>query len=275
MAHPIRERLTLASQRLKEAGYPDSAADVEAVLAPGGWTMLRASAGSSAASSKGSSNLSITTGQDIKGALKAAADEIGVTLSSVAEDGFRALVEGCWAPPGAADRVVLPSSQKSGGRTVLNLAIPETLREQVRAMLPTLSTQAGYEVTEPRLALIWTMEELGVEPPAGAQSLKLVIRKSLRDHLVSAAGRLGVDLQSVLEDGIRALDDGSWEMPRPQRVASRPAEMTAKLTVPVGNSLLVRLHEMAPEVSDRLEYKVYPGTIALAILKDRLGEPAE
>jgi len=275
MAHPIRERLTLASKRLKEAGYPDSAADVEAVLAPGGWTMLRAAAGSSPSQSRGASNLPITTGQDIKGALKAAADEIGVTLSSVAEDGFRALVEGRWTPPGAADRVVLPSSQKAGGRTVLNLSIPETLREQVRAMLPTLSDQAGYEVTEPRLALIWTMEELGVEPPAGSQALKFVIRKSLRDHLVAEAERQGLDLQEVLEDGIRALVDGSWEMPRPQRAASRPAETTAKLTVPVDTGLLARLHELAPEISDRMGYKVYPGTIALAVLKNRLGEPAE
>jgi hypothetical protein len=275
MAHPIRERLTLASQRLKEAGYPDSAADVEAVLAPGGWTMLRAAAGSSPSSSKGASNLSITTGQDIKGALKAAADEIGVTLSAVAEDGFRALVEGRWAPPGVADRVVLPSSQKAGGRTVLNLSIPESLRERVRAMLPTLSAEAGYEVTEPRLALIWTMEELGVEPPAGAQGMKFVIRKSLRDHLVSEADRQSLGLQEVLEGGIRALVDGSWEMPRPQRAASRPEETAAKLTVPVDNDLLVRLHEMAPEISDRMDYRVYPGTIALAILRNRLGEPAE
>lgn len=273
MAHPIRERLTLASQRLKEAGYPDSAADVEAVLAPGGWTMLRTSAGASSASSK-SRNLPITTVADIKGALKAAADEIGVTLSSVAEDGFRAVVEGRWAPPAAADRVRVPSVDKAGGRTVLNLAIPEDLREQVRGMLPALSEAAGYKVTEPQLALAWTMEELGVEP-VGAQSMKLVIRKSLRDHLLAEADRLGLDLQELVESGIRALADGSWEMPRPVRAASRPAETTAKLTVPVGSDLLTRLYEMAPEISDRMDYKVYPGTIALAILKNRLGEPAE
>jgi hypothetical protein len=45
------------------------------------------------------------------------------------------------------------------------------------------------------------------------------------------------------------------------------------LTVDIGNELLTALHELTPAVSEKLGYKLYPGTLGVLILKHRLGEP--
>jgi antitoxin component of RelBE/YafQ-DinJ toxin-antitoxin module len=150
----MRDRLTLAAQRLEEAGHPDSAADVRAVLAPGGWTLLRAkdTPGKTAAGT----NLPLTIDRDLRDALKAKADEFGVTLGAVVADGFRKVLAGEWLPPKLA-------STPTANKVVLNVRVDDSLRKQIDEVKARLTDEAGYRVTQSSIAIAWLAEDLGVD----------------------------------------------------------------------------------------------------------------
>jgi hypothetical protein len=272
VARPIHDRLTLAAQRLEDAGHPDSAADVRAVLVRGGWTLLRDAA---PADGPGKSPLTITTNTDMRDALRAAADELGVLLTDVVEDGYRLVLEGRWLPPQRKTKRWLKGERRPG-RAVMTVNIDADLRAQVQERLASLSEEAGYPITEGGIALLWMTEELGVDSPVGVEMLKLRVLKPLEQHLIAESGRQGVALQKVLEDGIRSLAGGEWLPPRPSKAApgSRSLDDATWLPVRVNADLLEQLRDVEPRVSEALDYKMFPGSIAVAILKDRLGEPA-
>jgi antitoxin component of RelBE/YafQ-DinJ toxin-antitoxin module len=146
----MRDRLLTAADRLEEAGYPDSAADVRAVAAPGGWTMLRST------ESSGGTNLPLTIDRDVRDQLKAKADEMGVTLGSVVADGFRKVIAGQWLPPKLAPG---PTANK----VVLNVRVDDSLRKQIDARKDELKKQLGYRVTQSSIAIAFMAEDLGVE----------------------------------------------------------------------------------------------------------------
>lgn len=150
---PMRDRLITAAQRLEDAGFPDSAADVRAVAAPGGWTMLRAKDTTEATAG---TNLPLTIDRDLRDRLKAKADEFGVTLGSVVADGFRKVVAGEWLPPKLA-------RSSTANKVVLNVRVDDSLRKQVDALKDRLSAEAGYRVTQSSIAIAWMAEELGVD----------------------------------------------------------------------------------------------------------------
>lgn len=150
---PMRDRLLTAAQRLEEAGYPDSAADVRAVAAPGGWTMLRAK---DTTETTTGTNLPLTIDRDLRDRLKAKADEFGVTLGSVVADGFRKVVAGQWLPPKLA-------RSSTATKVVLNVRVDDALRKQVDAMKERLTAEAGYRVTQSSIAIAWMAEDLGVD----------------------------------------------------------------------------------------------------------------
>ncbi|MGP3738008.1 hypothetical protein ACTWJ9_33400 (plasmid) [Streptomyces sp. GDS52] len=152
MPRPMRDRLLTAAQHLEDAGHPDSAADVRAVAAPGGWTLLRTKDTSERTPG---TNLPLTIDRDLRDALKAKADEFGVTLSSVVEDGFRKVVAGEWLPPKLA--------RSSASKVVLNVRVDDSLRKQVDALKERLSREAGYRVTQSSAAIAWMAEDLGVD----------------------------------------------------------------------------------------------------------------
>lgn len=149
----MRDRLLTAAQRLEDAGHPDSAADVRAVAAPGGWTMLRAR---DTAESAAGTNLALTIDRDLRDQLKAKADEFGVTLGSVVADGFRRVVAGEWLPLKLA-----PTS--TANKVVLNVRVDDGLRKQVDAIKDRLTQEAGYRVTQSSIAIAWMAEDLGVD----------------------------------------------------------------------------------------------------------------
>ncbi len=272
MARSTREELELTSAFLKEIGHAERAHPVDAILAHGGWKLLQKSA-------EGSSPLSITTTEDIRGALRAAAEQVGWDLGSVATDGYKAVLDGSWLPPerGAKPRstAASPAPVKRSPRVTLAVEIPNSLRERVQELLPELSKKAGYRITEGGIALSWMLDELGVEDPGGQGVFKTMVRQRLRDHLVREADRQSVSLQEVLEAGIRDVVAG--RVPEFKRAAknTRTAADGApvRLSIPVDADLLARLNEIAPELSARLDRQIYPGTLALTILKNKLGEP--
>lgn len=150
---PMRDRLLTAAQHLEDAGHPESAADVRAVAAPGGWTMLRAK---DTADRTAGTNLPLTIDRDLRDQLKAKADEFGVTLGSVVADGFRKVVAGEWLPPKLA-------RSATANKVVLNVRVDDGLRKQVDAIRDRLTQEAGYRVTQSSIAIAWMAEDLGVD----------------------------------------------------------------------------------------------------------------
>lgn len=276
MTHPLRQGLEIARERLKEDGHLDSAAYVEAVLAPRGWIPLKDSE-----TSPPTSPLSLTITKSFKAALVSAAAEFDVVLASLAEEGFRAVLETDWLPPKTVSSRSLPTA--SDGRAVLQLQVDDPLRQRVQAVVADLAERAGYRVTLSSIALSWMADQLGVRRPGeNTQPLLLqFIPRAWCAHWEAVAAERGVTLQSVMEDGIRALQDGSWEMPKPVRSAKGSGVIVTadnavrKLSVRVDTELLDYLDEQAPLLAVKFDRKVFPATIGLAILKDRLGLPAE
>jgi hypothetical protein len=277
VTHPLRQGLELVREHLKKEAQYELQGYVDAVLAPRGWQRLRDSEGSGS-----TVPLSLTITKGLRTALKAAEAEFQVALASLAEEGFRAVLETDWLPSKTVEKRSLASYRTDFdlAKAVLQLQVDEQLRDQVRKALPKLSQRAGHTVTLSSVALSWMADQLGVRRPGeGTQPLLLqFIPRSWSAHWEAVAAERGVSVQSVVEDGIRALQDGSWQMPRPVRSAKgsglQLTNEVGKFTVRVDSGLLDYLDEQAPLLAERLGRKVFPGTIGLAILKDRLGLPA-
>jgi predicted HicB family RNase H-like nuclease len=291
VAGSIRERLATAASELRAAAKQDLSADrpdaaekkldaaaaVEAVLAPRGYLLLKEQRAGSALSP-----LSLTVDESLKQALVAAAAEFDVVLDGLVEEAYRKVRDGEWIPP---ERVKSRKGQ-AGPKKVLQVRVDGALREEVQGMLAELTEQAGYRVLESSIAISYMCEELGVERPGAVATDRLITRipKQLLEHFNQRASEEGVTLQQVLDAGIRALLDGTWTVERhpyftePKR---GPHERSwseadrAKLSVPVNKDLLAGLRDKTQKLSQDLGYAVYPGSVARAILTDRLGEPAE
>lgn len=269
VTRPIRpEELTLAAQQLDEAGHAASASLVREVAAPDGWKRLRAAAHSDM--SQTSSNLPLSVDESLKFKIRAEALKMHVSLSVVVAEGYQAVLDGEWMPPQVRRS---RSRETEYVKSVLNVRLSNDLREQVRAMLPELTQTAGYRVTESSIAVSWMLEEFGLERPGdGTVGMAVMVPADVRDVWLGRAEARGLSLQGIAEDGIRALMDGSWMLPRPARSAGAPR---VKLTVRVGDELHARLTELASGFSSSYGLKVYPGTIVRAILTRALGDPAE
>jgi hypothetical protein len=292
VTHPIRARLTAGSAFLKTAaaskgitpdvaaGLQDVAADIDAVLAPRGWTMLREGtpAGSTSA-------LSLTMTKALKEAFKSAEADFAAPLGALAEEGFRAALEG-WLPPKTLkrrSRTAQEAAAKATERAVLQLQVDDVLRKQVEKVLPKLTKTAGYPVTLSSIAISWIADQLGVDRPTADNlgSLGLVMPKPLLEHVLSAAEARGTTVDKVLEDGVRDMLNGT----RVPQISDRPRTASGtwtaaaapvergKLTVSLDAELLEAVRERAGELNETAPRPVHPGTIAIALLKDRLGEP--
>jgi hypothetical protein len=156
VAQSIRNRLKSAAKQLKTDGHDDLASAVDAVLAPGGWTLLR-----SEASAGSTSNLGITLDAGLRDALKREAEAKEVTLGWLVNEGFKAAASGSWVPPKpvrARRGMAYPN-----GRVVLNVWVNDIARADLRDVLPELSESLGFRVTEGHVALAWMREELGLD----------------------------------------------------------------------------------------------------------------
>jgi hypothetical protein len=159
VARPFRDRFKALANHLRETGQEDYASDVDAVLAPGGWALLRPKAGTSttpSGSTQTSSNLPVYMGKELKNALEKAAEEIGVSLSAVAADGMQAVLDGRFVPPPGYTG---PGDEK----TNLNVRIANTLLDGVGERLAALSQEAGYRISKASVVTWWLADELGVD----------------------------------------------------------------------------------------------------------------
>ncbi|MFM9373303.1 hypothetical protein [Streptomyces sp. Da 82-17] len=157
MASDIRARLQKNAAQLKAGGHDASA--IEAILEPGGWTLLRSAQGTEGGSTD---NLALNIPEPLRDKLRKAAEAKDTTLGTVASDGLRKVAAGEWAPPVP---VRAPrGSLKAGGvkRVTLNVWVETEPRQQVEAMLPDLTKEAGRRITLSHTVLSWLREELGV-----------------------------------------------------------------------------------------------------------------
>ena len=156
VASDLRSRLKKAAAQLKADGHPELSATVEAVLAPGGWSKLRAEPGAASAS-----NLPLFMPEPLREALKAAADTKDVSLGALVTEGFRAAVQGSWTPPAAvrAERGSLAAQRKVN----LNVRVDDVARADLEERLPALSEEVGGRLSLTSVAIAWLREELGVE----------------------------------------------------------------------------------------------------------------
>lgn len=295
MTDSPRERAARGVAKLKKYGHHDEAAAIEAFLAPRGWVGLRDTDPSVTAEK---SPLSLTMTRALKAALKQAEADFNSPLETLAENGFRAVLETSWLPPKtliSRSRGELQKAQrelKKQAKTVLQLDVDNELRGQVERKVEELTQRAGYRVTLSSIAISWMCEELGVDRPSAEDRdvLRLKVRREFAAHVAAAASERGTTPLQVLEEGVREVLEGSWEPPlsewranvggRPREggrwksATGKPVEFT-KLTLPVEQELLEGLRVKAAEMNEKSDMPVHAGTIGAAILRARLGEPAE
>lgn len=271
------------------SGLQDVASDIDALLGRHGHVLIQESTPAGALVA-----LSLTITKALREALKGAEAEFAVPLAALTEEGFRAAMSG-WLPPQALKRKSRTAQQKAAKaseRAVLQLKVDEALRNEVQRQLPALSKRAGYPVTLSSIALGWIADQLGVDRPSTDthDRLQLVVRREFLNHVLAVADERGVTLERVVDEGVRDLLAGSWtpqltgwnvvsERPRSTGgtwtlAAAEPVDRT-KVVVALREDLLEGLRVRAEEMNEEAVVPVHPGTIVIALLKDRLGEPAE
>lgn len=166
MTNTLRPELEAASHLLRKivvgeelqaedvARASAGAAAVDAVLEPGGWSMLRESEGTF------TTNLPLTTRKSVRDALKKAAQVRRRTLTSLVTQGYREVLESTWTPPMRDKSGPIPAGDS---RVVLNVTVEDVLRKEVRRRLPGLSERLGYAVTEGGIAMAYLLKELAPE----------------------------------------------------------------------------------------------------------------
>lgn len=264
----IRPHLAETVSVLKEAGRYDLATTMEELGKPRGYLLLQRTDDTSP------SPISLTVPKALKMELQETAEEMDKVLDSLADDAYRLVLAGEWVPPKWQKS---PARKGGAGQlATLQVQVDRELREQVQQKLPELSETAGYRVTESSIVMTYLCDELGVDRGLSA-AMVLLLPAPLRDHFAAARDG-GVDLSAVVDERVRQLMDGSWELPRPSRVVKGTwaGGKYAKLGgVILKTDVRDALHDLAPVLSEKLGMRVYPGMIVRAILTDRLGEPAE
>lgn len=167
MSRAIRELLTPAPQILREAGQPEMAKAMEAVLAPGGWKHLQADREEGVFTT----NVPLTIRVSLRDAIKDASEKDPETmnLSRVVAEGYEKVLAGEWMPPapGRPQRLAPGDS-----RAVLNVTLDDSLRHRLRTQFPRLKEQLGYKVTEGGTAVAYLRHRLGVTDDVLAEYVK-------------------------------------------------------------------------------------------------------
>jgi hypothetical protein len=285
----IRARAASAVAKLKTYGDHDEAAAIQSLLGPRGYLLLRRTEEGE------TSPLSLTVSDTLKRALLAAAEEFDVVLDAPAEQAYQRVLAGEWVPEQAT------WGSKGGTKAVLQVSLDAGLRQEVQAQLSEISDAVGYKVLESNIVLSYLCEELGVEPDAGPRKPGRFASRypaPLVAHWARAAEAAGTSLDQVVEDGARAVLDGSVapklnrymadanarvRVPDPDRPgqtiwapspAGRWSDASREwLGVHIDPDLLPGLALKAKELSEQNGFQVYPGSIVRAILTERLGQP--
>jgi hypothetical protein len=149
-----RELLTPVPQILREAGHPERAEALEAVLAPGGWKALQ---------QEGvfTTNVPLTIRASLRKAIEEASEKSPKTqnLSRLVAEGYEAVLDGSWVPPKAlGPRPMAPGDS----RVVLNVTLDDALRRRLRGEFARLKDELGYKVTEGGTAVAYLRHRLGI-----------------------------------------------------------------------------------------------------------------
>jgi hypothetical protein len=157
------------------------------------------------------------------------------------------------------------------------VTVSEALRSQLsKERLAALSAEAGYRVSLSNIIISWMTEEMGVERKTPTASpFHMQQYRRLRDFWQSAAAERGVDLDDVVNGGLRELRDGKLVLSRPAQAprGARAGEKFAKLSLRLEDELRAWLVEATPRLSEELDYGLDPGKVVTEVLKARLGTP--
>ncbi|MGW8702294.1 hypothetical protein ACWGOK_36135 [Streptomyces eurythermus] len=264
MAGSIRPRLASAVSKLKEYGDHDEAAAVAALMGPRGYLLLQRT------ETGDTDLLSISVSDSLKKTVQEALEQFDQVLDSLSDEAYRKVRDEGWVPPKVAR---FGRGQRGGTNVVLQTRVDSKLRRDVQEMLPALSEQAGYRITEGGLVLTHVCEELGIERTAEEREpVDVRLPRHVRAFFQEEAARQGVELREVAVDGIRRLLDGSWS---PDWASVKPGREADKvsLKVRVPKDLEGELRAHLVGVSERAGFQVSPALVLRAVFGVRLGEP--
>lgn len=259
--HSIRDTLTQASAKLAAVGSPGLAEAVDAVLAPGGWELLR---GTDPSRTEGTErNLAINIPETIRDQIRAAvaADAEMESVTAAVNHGYWLFLNGSFIPAGRQGRSV----EGSGARVNLNVRPSGQMREQIVA--------AGHSAAA--VASHYLMFRYGLGPyasdarkslPKGAQRNPEVPRR-IRDQIRAAAAASGDLVDDIVNEGFQKFLDGDFD---PQPVVWRPEDAAdmVPLRMHPDDDLFERVKQA---VKDRPGGVLRPAQLAIDYLLDQLG----
>ena len=287
-ARPVRDDLKTAAELLTTHGdaldrsgkasdaeqYYSAASAVRAVTAPGGWAVLK----DSDSRAGGMTNLAVMMDEDLRSRLEEASQVFGRPLEALAAEALAAVVEGRFVPPKAY--------VGQGAKKNLNLSVPTVLKDKVAKLLPGLTSKAGHRVSLASTITWYLVDELGVDL-AATDALRLIVPKPFADHVKARAADEDITLEQVLAGQITALVAGSYTPRLPERSRQGGVFATTtgtgqswgkdlpvvKLTLRIDQRLLDELRERTEDITRAAGWQAAPGMVAIAMLRDRLGEP--
>ena len=288
VARPIRDDLKTGAELLTEYGHLleqkeqhekaglafDAASACRVVDTPGGWAVLR----DSDPAPGGMTSLSVMMSVDLRSSLQDAAQRFGKSLDALAAEALVKAAEGKFVPP---KPYVGPGEKRN-----LSLSVPTVLKDKVAKLLPGLTSKAGHRVSLASTITWYLVDELGVDL-AATDALRLIVPKPFADHVKARAAAEGVTLEQVLAGQIAALVDGSYTPRLPERSRQGGVFATTtgtgqswgkdlpvvKLTLRIDQRLLDELRERTEDITRAAGWQAAPGMVAIAMLRDRLGEP--
>ncbi|MFE7547006.1 hypothetical protein [Streptomyces gardneri] len=153
----LRTDLRAASQHLRDTGAPALARTVDSLLDPTGWEQLRRATGSDSTTAR---NVPIPINADLRATYQQAAEAAGSNLTSDVLEGLRAFIDGEFSPAGYPRRN--PGTPDTG--TFLNVRIPESIQEAVKATAEERKDAIGFKTTLNHVAKAWLAHKYAQQP---------------------------------------------------------------------------------------------------------------
>lgn len=248
----LRKRLTAASDHLRNAGAPELADAVDTVLAPQGWTRLRAS--DITASGTTQKNLPIGMDKELRDQIHEAVTAAGSTITADVNEAFVKYLAGEFVPgpPVRARRSATPRE-----RANLNVRAPQALVEQV--------TAAGEQPA--RVASDYLMRKYNLGRYAPTEAAPLApgavrmpkVPRTLRDAIREAAAAAGNRVNTDVDEGFQKYLAGQFT----------PTEPTCADTGDMVPLKMSPNDDLYDQVRDRGGLR--PSQVAIAYLLDKYG----
>lgn len=264
-ASSIRATLTQASAKLSAVGSPGLAEAVDAVLAPGGWELLR---GTDPSRSEGTErNLAINIPETIRDQIRAAVNEDPEmeSVTAAVNHGFRLFLNGSFTPAGRQGRSV----DGSGARVNLNVRPSGQMRDQI--------TQAGHSAAAVASHYLMFRYQLGPYAggarevlPKGAQRNPEVPRR-IRDRIRELAAAAGDRVDDIVNEGFQKFLAGEFD-PQPVVWSADDLADMVPLRMHPSDDLFERVKEAARK---RPQGALRPAQVAIDYLLDQFSIEAD